>query len=306
MKKLAYIIIGFLVISCGSNSFKTEAGTVVTYLKNGEGDILEDSTAIRYFNLRYLTESGSEIFATKEPAPMRVGGSFSEEGGELFQILPQLKVSDSVTFKIKASDFFQNTLRAPRPDSIPAESQIEFFISLEKLQTQEEYYQEAASKQKEMMESVIDTAQLKTDLAILDEYYAENNIELTTTTKNGVGIVVTEKGTGSKPGLGQTVQVAYSGYMLDGEYFDSNVKEVAMEQGLYDERREPYQPYPVQLYLTSVITGWHEAIAELNEGSKATIYIPSPLGYGPRRRSDVIVENSILVFDVELIEEENL
>jgi FKBP-type peptidyl-prolyl cis-trans isomerase len=51
-----------------------------------------------------------------------------------------------------------------------------------------------------------------------------------------------------------------------------------------------------------VIQGWDEGLTLLNEGAKATLYIPSPLAYGERKRSEVIVENSILVFDVELLE----
>ncbi len=283
MKKLAYIVLALTIVACGGNSFETEGGTTVTYLKKGEGTLSQDSTDISFFNLKYNTESGYEIFATSEPAPMRVGGSFSSNGGELFKILPQLVVGDSVTFKILASDLFESTFRAPRPDSIPADSKIEFFISLDKLQSQSEYYSEAAANQKELMESLIDTAQLNIDLDILNDFYEKNNIELTTTTENGVGIVVTEEGSGPKPEMGQGFTVNYSGYMLDGTSFDSG-------------------SYPVQLYLTSVILGWHEGLAQLNEGSKATLYIPSQLGYGPRRRSDVIVENSILVFDVELVD----
>ncbi|WP_436517929.1 FKBP-type peptidyl-prolyl cis-trans isomerase [Ekhidna sp. To15] len=283
MKKLGYVVLALTLVACGGNSFETEGGTTVTYLKKGEGVLSQDSTEISFFNLKYDTESGYEIFATNEPAPMRVGGSFSENGGELFKILPKLVVGDSVTFKITASDLFENTFRAPLPDSIPAASKIAFFISLEKLQSQSEYYRESALKQKEFMESIIDTTQLRIDLNILNDYYKTNNIELTTTTENGIGIVITEAGNGPKPELGQAMQVKYAGYMLDGRDFDSGT-------------------YPVQLYLTSVILGWHEGLAQLNEGAKATLYIPSPLGYGPRRRSDVIVENSILVFDVELVE----
>jgi FKBP-type peptidyl-prolyl cis-trans isomerase len=33
-----------------------------------------------------------------------------------------------------------------------------------------------------------------------------------------------------------------------------------------------------------------------------TVYIPSTLAYGNQRRGDVIAENSVLVFDMELIE----
>ncbi|MGC4021826.1 MAG: FKBP-type peptidyl-prolyl cis-trans isomerase [Cyclobacteriaceae bacterium] len=50
-----------------------------------------------------------------------------------------------------------------------------------------------------------------------------------------------------------------------------------------------------------VIGGWDEVLQLMNKGKKITVYIPSTLGYGAQRRSEVIVENSILVFDMELV-----
>jgi FKBP-type peptidyl-prolyl cis-trans isomerase len=35
---------------------------------------------------------------------------------------------------------------------------------------------------------------------------------------------------------------------------------------------------------------------------QATFYIPSTLAYGPQQRSEVITANSILVFDMEVVE----
>lgn len=281
MKNLSYILLASILAACGSNTFESENGTVVTYLRKGNGEALMDS-AISFYSLKYDTENGNELFKTPEPTPMRVGGAFSEGRGELFQILPMLKVGDSVSFGIRADSLFSETFRAPRPDSISADSEIKFYVALTEQMTEEAYYKKAALDQKELLESYIDTAQLAVDMEILDAYYAENNIEVTKT-KNGIGIQILEEGTGPKPEPGQTVKVDYSGYMLTGEDFDSGT-------------------YPFQIYLSQVILGWHEGISELNEGTKATIYIPSPLGYGPRKRSEVIVENSILVFDVTLVE----
>ena len=51
MKNIGYITIALLIASCGGNSFKTENGTKVTYIKKGEGTVSQDSTEISYFNL---------------------------------------------------------------------------------------------------------------------------------------------------------------------------------------------------------------------------------------------------------------
>ncbi len=301
MKKVQYIVLAILIVSCGTNSFKTPNGTQVDYIRKGDGGAFKDSL-ISFYSFKYFTENGEEIFNTQEPIPVRVGGAYSEGKGELFQIFPMLNIGDSVHFKIEASDLFGKTFQIPLPDSIKAESKIAFQATLVKQQTDDEYYESAALDQKERLEQLIDSTQLANDRNILADFYVKNKIEDIILTKNGIGIRIIEDGAGLKPKLGQVVKVNYSGYLLNGDYFDSSVKEVAMEKGLYNEQREPYQPYSFQIYLSQVILGWHEGIAELKEGTKATLYIPSSLGYGPKKRSEIIIENSILVFDVELVE----
>jgi FKBP-type peptidyl-prolyl cis-trans isomerase len=78
---------------------------------------------------------------------------------------------------------------------------------------------------------------------------------------------------------------------------------VAKANGLYNEAR-PYVPYTLTAGLGNggVIRGWEEAIMLMKKGTKMRVWIPSTLAYGPQRRSDIITENSILVFDLELVD----
>ena len=88
---------------------------------------------------------------------------------------------------------------------------------------------------------------------------------------------------------------------MDGTVFDTSIEAVAKEEGVYNEGR-PYQPFTFQLGIGQVILGWDEGIGLLNVGSKATIFIPSPLGYGERGSGEKIKPNSSLIFDVELVD----
>ena len=54
-------------------------------------------------------------------------------------------------------------------------------------------------------------------------------------------------------------------------------------------------------FLTNVILGWQEGIPMFSEGGTGKLLIPSPLGYGNRAVGN-IPENSVLIFDVELID----
>ncbi|MEQ9466130.1 MAG: FKBP-type peptidyl-prolyl cis-trans isomerase [Ekhidna sp.] len=295
MKKLGYIILAISLAACGSNSFETEAGTKVTYLRKGGGDSPVDSL-VSMLRIKYTTEEGEIMMDAGEPIPLKVEPN---EGlldqGELFEVLVRLKVGDSVSFELPASDLFQKTFRAPRPDSIAADSKIKFQIAYIDQLTEQGYFDMVAKKAEEAA-----AKQITIDNEIIDNYLTENNIDAQKT-ESGLRYVITEEGNGPKPEVGQKVTVDYTGWVLDGEYFDSSNKDMAMEKGLYDERREPYEPYTFPLGRGQVIKGWDEGIALLNEGAKARLYIPSTLAYGSRDRSPIIKANSILVFDVELV-----
>lgn len=166
----------------------------------------------------------------------------------------------------------------------------------------DEYQEKSIAMRREQSLAQLDPVQMASDIEIIDAYLQENGIEAEKS-ESGIRYVITEQGEGPKPKLGQSVQVHYAGRLLTGEYFDTSMEDVAKAQGIYNPQR-PYEPYPITIYNSPVITGWHEGISLLNEGTKATLYIPSPMAYGPRDRSEVIKANSILVFDVELVDVE--
>jgi FKBP-type peptidyl-prolyl cis-trans isomerase len=89
--------------------------------------------------------------------------------------------------------------------------------------------------------------------------------------------------------------------LLNGKYFDTSIESEAKKNNLYTQGR-PYSPLELTVGAQQVIPGWEEAIQLMNKGAKMTVYIPSTLAYGNQRRGDVIAENSVLVFDMELIE----
>ena len=54
--------------------------------------------------------------------------------------------------------------------------------------------------------------------------------------------------------------------------------------------------------LGGTIVGWQEAIPLIGEGGMMTLYLPPSLGYGAAGRPPEIPGNSILVFDIELLD----
>ncbi len=113
-----------------------------------------------------------------------------------------------------------------------------------------------------------------------------------TKTKTGLYYTTSKKGTGAAPQSGDTVVVNYTGRLLDGDAFDSNT----------DAAFGHLQPYSFVLGSKKVIAGWEEGIALLPKGTKAVFYIPSSLAYGSASPGQDIPANSVLVFDMELLE----
>ena len=106
-------------------------------------------------------------------------------------------------------------------------------------------------------------------------------------TESGLMYLIKEEGNGPVPTVGQQVQVHYELKLVDGTVVDSS-----FQRG---------QPIAINIGVGQVIPGWDEGILLLNEGAKATLVVPSDLGYGPAGAGGVIPPNATLIFDVELV-----
>lgn len=304
MKKSLFILVSVVLLSCGGGkTFVTENGTQVTFHQKGGGEEPSD-TLISYFQIRYETAQGKVLFesATETPTPVQLDSNFFRNKGSFFEVIGAMSVGDSVSYELSANELFIENFKGRLPDSVSAEDPIRISAYFMSQVTMEEYEQKSIALRRDQSLAQLDPEQMAIDIEIIDAYLEENGI-VAEKSETGIRYVINEMGDGPKPKLGQGVKVNYAGRLLTGEYFDTSMEDVAKAQGLYNEQR-PYQPYPIRIYNSPVITGWHEGISLLNEGTKATLYLPSPMAYGPRDHSELIKANSVLVFDVELVEVE--
>lgn len=111
--------------------------------------------------------------------------------------------------------------------------------------------------------------------------------KLVVTTASGLQYEDEVVGTGTEAVAGKTVEVHYTGTLVDGKKFDSS--------------RDRGKPFSFKLGAGMVIKGWDEGVAGMKIGGKRKLVIPAILGYGTRGAGGAIPPNAVLHFDVELL-----
>ncbi|MEQ8241839.1 MAG: FKBP-type peptidyl-prolyl cis-trans isomerase [Fulvivirga sp.] len=299
------ILVGLFQACTSGSEETTPSGLKYTVVNRGSEGVAPSGSYLM-LNMIYKDDTDSVWVDTKDSGvPIMIfkeDSIWAKQDGSIQEIFVELGKGDSVFFDVSANDLFTKTWQAPLPPSIKPETVISFFIGVQDVLDEEglrAWQQEMQSKQMAKMQEEASGQKIK-DAELIDVYLTENNIDAQTT-ESGLRYVITQEGEGPTPEVGQTVEVNYVGHVLNGEFFDTSIKEIAQEKGLYNEQREPYGPLEFPLGQGAVISGWDEGLALLNKGAKATFYIPSGLAYGARARSEKIPANSILVFDVELV-----
>lgn len=122
-----------------------------------------------------------------------------------------------------------------------------------------------------------------------EKFLAENKTkEGVVTTESGLQYKVETEGTGVKPTATDKVKVHYTGTTLDGVKFDSSL----------DRSGEP-----AEFTLGgNIIKGWTEGLQIMPVGSKYVFWIPAELAYGSQSPSPEVKPNSVLKFEIELLD----
>ena len=137
--------------------------------------------------------------------------------------------------------------------------------------------------QKEIDESAASRKALCDQAAFLAKNIQDPRIWVT---KKGVQYLMLKEGTGVRPKANDKVRVHYVGSLLNGTEFDNSVKRGA----------------PMEFEVSAVIEGWQDLLMDMKVGEKVRAWIPSHLAYGEAGAPPSIPSNSLLVFEVELLQ----
>ena len=155
-------------------------------------------------------------------------------------------------------------------------------LTEEEIGAEMQAYQEQAAAEQQAAQAALAEANEAAAVAFLAENATREGVVVT---DSGLQYEIIEAGDGPIPGPDDTVEVHYSGTLIDGTEFDSSYT-----------RGET-----VTFGVGQVIPGWTEALQLMPVGSKWKLVIPPELGYGAGGAGQVIGPNAALVFDVELI-----
>ena len=280
-------IVSVSFAACKSGGFdKTESGLQYKMHTKNEGakPVVGD---ILTLDLMYLNDKDSVLFSTYvQGQSMTIPLQESSFKGSFEEGFAMMCAGDSATFIIPADSFYTKIVNMEKlPDFVKPGSMLTFRVKMNKFITKAQ----AEADERAML------TKFKNDEVTATAKYIDDNKITVKPTSSGLYYIETLAGKGMQADTGMTVAIHYTGKFLDGRVFDSSLQ----------------RGKPIELVLGGgqVIPAWEEALKFMKKGGKASILVPSSLGYGergfpdPRSRGEYIIPPyAALVFDLELVD----
>ncbi|CAN5916880.1 hypothetical protein BH24BAC1_BH24BAC1_09780 [soil metagenome] len=133
------------------------------------------------------------------------------------------------------------------------------------------------------------------DTRIIQRYFTANNLTTAAPTDSGAYLVQTAAGTGPLARINDEVAVHYRGKFLSGRVFEETASA---------------SPKILKIGAGTMPKGFEDGLRKLRPGGKATLIVPSVIGYGPAgvstplpgvNRYLPIPPYSVLLYEVELV-----
>lgn len=261
------------------NNTITNDGLIILNVK-GKGHGAKDGE-ILMINFNMITLKGDTLldFSDNEPIAVRcgdaeLGAGFAEamryvpEGGEAHFVIPSSLAFDSVGFE----------------DVIGPYTSFVLNVKNTQIYTQKEYEEE--QKRIYEAEEAESLKRLQEEPARIEKFVKDHNV---TVVPSATGVYYLEimKGNGAAIEAGDLVSIHYRLYNLDDKLIESS-----------------YNAEPLQFVYGNeeMVPGIEEALGNMRVGGKATIIVPSTMGFGDIAIDKDLPANSTVIFDLELID----
>lgn len=270
--------------SCKNNTAfqKTKDGVEYKIVTDEKGEAAKVGDFIKYnmivkigdslmYNSAQMTGGAPVEMELQDPPPQ------TNKAMDPTEVIKMMSAGDSAVIRIELDSMARQMYKFAKPTD-----KLEFQFKMIEVQSKDKHAEDV-KKQAEAQKAI--------DEKLISDYLAANNLTAQKTA-SGLYYVITKPGTGANAASGQTVKVNYTGQLLNGTKFDSNT----------DPQFQHVEPLEFAIGQGQVIPGWDEGLALLNKNAKATLIIPSYLAYGSQSPNAIIPQNSVLVFDVELLD----
>ncbi|PRD54516.1 FKBP-type peptidyl-prolyl cis-trans isomerase [Sphingobacterium gobiense] len=293
--------VGLLATTSCQNFKKGDGGLEYNIVKDAgaekaqPGDLLSVDMIVTSDRKDSLLQSTYDIGLPQivNIAPDSIPGLYAGDYNSMFKMLGE---GDSAIFRLDLDTMAAKTGQ-PKPEF--ADKYATFKVKVRKHFKKGDLTDSAMYAQvDEYFKTEIETLK-QAEEGKLANYIAKNKLD-PKKTDSGLQYVVKEEGSGNKPALGDTVVVNYTGSLVSGTIFDTNDADVAKKENVFNPMRQ-YEPIRFRVGHDPVIQGWTEGLQLLSKGSKATLLVPSSIGYG-ERGGGKIPPYAPLVFDVELVD----
>lgn len=295
MKKSTTILLSFLVmilmLGCSEKGGfkKTRSGLSYKIISDGKGPLVKKGEMIKIHFTNKVHDSLLGTTYGSMPTYARVDSVGPEYNPT--EVFPLLRKGDSAVIVIEV-----DTLMKKNPGQLPPylKSKDKMVLTIRVL----DILPNSEALQRDQMEEMAkqkqkDDVRKAEEIKVIQQYLAKNNIKAQQT-KSGVFYEIQNPGSGQQADSGKIVAVNYTGYFLDGKFFDSNVDSNKQVQ------KHPLEPFEFLAGVQGAIPGMLEGITAFKEGGKGRLFIPSVLGYGSQGSPPVIQPNQNLMFEVEV------
>lgn len=278
--------IALLFASCSADFEKTKSGLAYKIIKGKGGAKLKGGDIIKINGTIKIAPKDTVLFSTtrmSEYLPVDTGTRLTHDFSE---VLKYCSVGDSL-ITIAQVDTLVKRGTADYKGFFKRGDQLVTGIRIVKaFSSREEVMKD---QQQEMdKERARETAEMEKELS-------KKGIKAEKT-ESGVFVEMINSGSGEKVQNGKQVTVNYTGSLMEnGKKFDSNE----------DTAFHHTEPYKFVVGTGETIRGWEEGILKLSTGSKANLYIPAMMGYGPQGMPPTIPRFAALKFEIEVLKVED-
>lgn len=295
------------------NAKQTELGCYIIKDEEGTGPLLGDIYTYPFFSMRFTSRDlDGTIYESTEATVAQQLGTYKSYNYYGPVTADRYSSSDDDVYNVPAGvDDIISTMRVGgrRKAVIPG-----WLMTFSRYGSSSSYMDNEAGTNMiydiEITDAIYDLFQHQVDS--IERYMDHNLVKVDSTIKGLYYIQETPSSDTTTYKSGDVVYVNYIGRLLNGQVFDTNIKDTAKVHGIYSPGKS-YESMGVKLAEnykdntmsgssgSNLIPGFSYCVSHMKKGERGIVVFYSTLGYGESASGNTIPAYSPLRFDIEFL-----